>query len=175
MIAHRLSTIRKADHIIVLKEGTKVEEGTHNQLLALENGLYSGLIRAQKLEEEETTNDEAEQQTSDDEESGTMMSPRLSKVQSITGSDAIDPEKGSAPSTYRQKGFLSTVGFLLYEQSKRWPLYGFMVLAAMVCGGECTKSIKIPAGRVLTSICSCICYTELAFRTARASLPVHRC
>jgi ATP-binding cassette subfamily B protein len=46
VIAHRLSTIRKADHIIVLDQGLKVEEGTHTKLLE-NNGIYANMYRAQ--------------------------------------------------------------------------------------------------------------------------------
>lgn len=46
VIAHRLSTIRYADEIIVLKSGTIVERGTHEQLLS-RNGLYSYLCALQ--------------------------------------------------------------------------------------------------------------------------------
>lgn len=46
VIAHRLSTIRHADEILVLKSGTIVEKGTHEQLLS-NGGLYSYLCALQ--------------------------------------------------------------------------------------------------------------------------------
>ncbi len=46
VIAHRLSTIQHADHIVVLQQGSVVEEGTHDELLALQ-GLYSHLYTVQ--------------------------------------------------------------------------------------------------------------------------------
>jgi ATP-binding cassette subfamily B multidrug efflux pump len=42
VIAHRLSTVREADRILVLHKGRLVEQGTHDQLLAL-GGLYAAL------------------------------------------------------------------------------------------------------------------------------------
>jgi subfamily B ATP-binding cassette protein MsbA len=43
VIAHRLSTIKHADAICVLENGRIVEQGTHNELLAIENGIYKHL------------------------------------------------------------------------------------------------------------------------------------
>ncbi len=44
VIAHRLSTVRHADRIYVLEKGAVIEQGTHDELIAL-NGLYAGLCR----------------------------------------------------------------------------------------------------------------------------------
>jgi NHLM bacteriocin system ABC transporter ATP-binding protein len=48
VIAHRLSTIRRADRILVLKEGRIVESGSYTDLLAL-GGVFTELVRKQLL------------------------------------------------------------------------------------------------------------------------------
>ena len=45
-VAHRLSTLRNVDKIIVIKDGVVAEDGTHEQLLALD-GVYAHLHRLQ--------------------------------------------------------------------------------------------------------------------------------
>ncbi|KAJ0392417.1 hypothetical protein P43SY_000315 [Pythium insidiosum] len=47
IVAHRLSTIRNADLIAVTKDGAIVEQGTHDQLMALPNGVYKALVARQ--------------------------------------------------------------------------------------------------------------------------------
>ncbi|CAA9199324.1 ABC transporter ATP-binding protein [Flavobacterium collinsii] len=47
IIAHRLSTIRNADKILVLDHGKITEEGTHQELINLENGTYKNLSNLQ--------------------------------------------------------------------------------------------------------------------------------
>ncbi|MFP2906410.1 peptidase domain-containing ABC transporter [Pyxidicoccus sp. 3LFB2] len=47
VVAHRLSTVRRADKIVVLDKGRVVEEGTHEQLVAIPGGRYRSLVENQ--------------------------------------------------------------------------------------------------------------------------------
>jgi len=47
IVAHRLSTIRNADLIAVTKDGEIVEQGTHDQLMSLPQGVYKALVARQ--------------------------------------------------------------------------------------------------------------------------------
>ncbi|RLN91900.1 hypothetical protein BBJ28_00018634, partial [Nothophytophthora sp. Chile5] len=54
VIAHRLSTVRRADKIVVVSGGSVVEEGPHDELVAIEDGVYRNLytIQEEKAQEE---------------------------------------------------------------------------------------------------------------------------
>jgi ATP-binding cassette, subfamily B, multidrug efflux pump len=51
LISHRISTVRDADQIVVLRDGSLIERGTHDELLA-RGGYYADLYQKQLLEEE---------------------------------------------------------------------------------------------------------------------------
>ncbi|KAK9351962.1 P-loop containing nucleoside triphosphate hydrolase protein [Lipomyces doorenjongii] len=51
VIAHRLSTVKDADNIVVMRRGVIIEQGTHNELIALK-GEYCNLVEAQKIEQQ---------------------------------------------------------------------------------------------------------------------------
>jgi ATP-binding cassette subfamily B (MDR/TAP) protein 1 len=54
-IAHRLSTIKNADKIVVMVQGEIVEQGTHEELIKM-NQLYTKLVEAQEISHSEQTN-----------------------------------------------------------------------------------------------------------------------
>jgi ATP-binding cassette subfamily B protein len=45
-VSHRLSTIRRADRIVVIGDGSVLEDGTHDELTAL-RGRYGAMFTAQ--------------------------------------------------------------------------------------------------------------------------------
>ncbi|KAF8691347.1 hypothetical protein HU200_040478 [Digitaria exilis] len=48
VIAHRLSTIQNADMIVAMQSGEVKELGSHDELIGIENGLYSSLVHLQQ-------------------------------------------------------------------------------------------------------------------------------
>ncbi|KIY02997.1 uncharacterized protein Z520_01463 [Fonsecaea multimorphosa CBS 102226] len=122
VIAHRLSTIRKADNIIVMRDGRKMEEGTHASLLAIADGVYAGLVHAQQLEAETAPQ--------------TNESIEASELEQLerrdTGVSAKQHEETATK--YKDRGFIMSVGRILYEQQQYSMFYVLIVLAAMAAG-----------------------------------------
>jgi ATP-binding cassette subfamily B protein len=46
-IAHRLATLRNADRLVVIDDGKIAEQGTHEELMAIEDGVFAKLVRLQ--------------------------------------------------------------------------------------------------------------------------------
>jgi len=47
IIAHRLATVQDVDRILVLHHGRLLEEGTHDELVRLDDGIYRALYHLQ--------------------------------------------------------------------------------------------------------------------------------
>jgi ATP-binding cassette, subfamily B (MDR/TAP), member 1 len=122
VIAHRLSTIRKADKIVVLREGKKMEEGTHDSLLLVPDGLYAGLVNAQQLEAES--------------EPATASGAEIAELEVLEREYTLQPETENVQGLLDQshRGFFQAVGRLLYEQNRYWPFWVIIVAAAMGIG-----------------------------------------
>ncbi|KAJ0121413.1 bc transporter [Diaporthe amygdali] len=126
-IAHRLSTIAKADKIVVLQKGKLMEQGTHESLLSNDAGVYSGLVRAQRLtlgrEEEAEDSDALEEKEEEDIQA--ILSREKSASKAITSGGEAEVE-----SEWVNRGLIGSFGRLLYEQRSRFPFYALILIAA---------------------------------------------
>jgi ATP-binding cassette, subfamily B (MDR/TAP), member 1 len=63
MITHRLSAARCADRIIVMLKGVIIEQGTHQELMTIQNGAYAAMVarQAKGLDDEGMADGEKEQ------------------------------------------------------------------------------------------------------------------
>ncbi len=76
MIAHRLTTIQNAHQIYVLDNGSVIEEGTHETLMAIEGGKYQTMVKRQQLEKKYDDQDDLldmEQVIEEDQQSTCMF------------------------------------------------------------------------------------------------------
>ena len=124
VIAHRLSTIKRADKIVVLRKGKLVEQGSHEELLNDEEGVYYGLVHAQELAME------AEAETEDD------MTIQNIKTGEAADSDINAPGDHAAAEDpdYKPKGLFKSFGRLIFEQRHHWVLYSIAIIG-IICGG----------------------------------------
>lgn len=144
-VAHRLSTIKSADKIIVLQNGQCVEEGTHESLLANENGVYHRLVTAQQLslggdsgaakKAIAASDDDVAGAVADDK---TVQAGENKKAASDASDDILDGTDGAPASgiveppgtTWKNKNFFGSFGRLLYEQRSGFPYYAALVVFA---------------------------------------------
>jgi ATP-binding cassette subfamily B (MDR/TAP) protein 1 len=127
VIAHRLSTIQRADHIIVIQDGLAVEEGKHDELLSKDDGIYSNLAQASKLEIGNPQEEASVQLLKDD----------LEKPDVHVHRDSLHAT-GLHNVTTKAKTRLSfrSVAYLLYEQQCYYPLYFLTVAGAIGAGAS---------------------------------------
>ncbi|KAF8473304.1 multidrug resistance protein 2 [Kalaharituber pfeilii] len=136
MIAHRLSTVRKADKIVVMGKGNIIEQGTHEELLAIEDGAYRTLVEGQRLLVEAKGGEDIALEDLDD----GLATADLDRV--VTTKSALSTGKGGTNTeelNEQQKkvagmGVVRCVGLMLWEQRSHWILFT-LAFASAICGG----------------------------------------
>ncbi|CAI7603823.1 unnamed protein product [Penicillium manginii] len=119
VIAHRLSTVRRADKIIVLRGGMNVEEGTHDDLLAMDEGLYRGLVNAQKLD------------TAADDDEDTVEITEALKQEIDYSTTALEDSQENNKKKVDKRGFFRSVGLLMYESRSHWKFFLLALLGIL--------------------------------------------
>ncbi|CAF0854490.1 unnamed protein product [Rotaria sordida] len=90
VIAHRLTTIQNAHQIYVLDNGTVIEQGTHETLMAKEGGKYQAMVKRQQIVRTNDDNDDmmSMQKATEEEEKSILGRTRL-----ISDSQTVDVNK----------------------------------------------------------------------------------
>lgn len=132
VIAHRLSTIRKADHIVVMAGGVNMEQGTHEKLLEKQDGLYSGLVNAQRLDLS------AEDEEVDMNEATHELVEREPSIDIVPQKQAPDQGKEE---TEENRGFFGSIGYLLSEQHAHWPIFLPGIIATACAGCKHSRNL----------------------------------
>lgn len=162
VVAHRLGTIRKADNIVVLRQGRVVQQGTHESLLAEAGGAYSLLAASQDVSVGDQVPDTLEgdigmektgkaskksvwlsERTGglNDDES---MGPRYDDLDSETHS--LDESEGKLRVIGQSSSSTDTTSSLwtlLKEQAFRWKKYTLVLIGAIGAGGRFCMSFHL--------------------------------
>ncbi|CAF0844645.1 unnamed protein product [Rotaria sordida] len=93
VIAHRLTTIQNAHQIYVLDNGSVIEQGTHETLMAKKDGKYQAMVKCQQMEKVDDDKDDITsiQKAIEEEEKSILERSRL-----LSDSHTIDVNKYTA-------------------------------------------------------------------------------
>lgn len=159
VIAHRLSTISKADSIAVLSKGKLVEQGTHEDLLKNENGVYAGLVRAQGLTLGKETQDDDSSEEQDEIVEEDVKAFLAREKSAVTAIESLHETAVDSP--WKNRGLAGSFGRLLWEQKSRFPSYVTLVICSAVIGtgtpltayffGQVISAYQLPPGDLLLS------------------------
>ena len=101
-----------------------MEEGTHEDLLSIPDGLYAGLVHAQQLEAESAPEAPKEDTAAEEE-----LQRKITRE-----AETAPVEENKAQ---KKRGFFRSVGLLLYEQRRYWPFAVALLIAAVATGSKC--------------------------------------
>lgn len=128
-IAHRLSTIRNADRIVVLKKGKVVESGSHESLISIDGGVYSGLVNSQAL----SLGDSAHKDVENGSDTDDVQTLSQEKTRAELGSRDSPCERVETGEP-KDRGFFGSFGRFFYESRTCWGLIGLSLFASAAAG-----------------------------------------
>ncbi|KAI5861122.1 P-loop containing nucleoside triphosphate hydrolase protein [Durotheca rogersii] len=148
VIAHKLATIRNADNIVVMSKGRIVEQGRHNELVALK-GVYSSLVRAQDLSPTEVKGES--EQNSDMEstaDEGVKPAQSLGKIQTAELQQLRLLKDREDVDMYKQSGIVRNVMKLVLA-TPQLNLWYFLTVVSCILGAAIFPGQAVLLGDVV--------------------------
>ncbi|KAI1337806.1 multidrug resistance protein [Xylariaceae sp. FL0016] len=166
-IAHRLSTIKDAHNIVVMSQGSIVEQGTHDELLE-RNGAYYNLVTAQQIAAEKEMS--PEEQEAIDAEEETLIRKASSKAQpgpgfmedpddniraklnrsATQGSASSKALQSRAPEEHKKYGLWTLVKLIASFNRQEWHLMLWGLFWSIICGAGNPTQAYFFAKQILT-------------------------
>lgn len=131
IIAHKLATVKAADNIAVISEGKLVEQGTHQELIELDNH-YAALVRAQDLG---TANLKESDGFDEKHIFDATDRPALQRSATTATSVAGDTEKQQKPIGTVGYSLLRCIWIMFTERKSLYWYFFFQGMASIVGGG----------------------------------------
>ncbi|CAF3917869.1 unnamed protein product [Rotaria sordida] len=144
VIAHRLTTIQNAHQIYVLDNGSVIEQGTHETLMAKEGGKYQTMVKHQQMERINDDQDDmtsTQKVTEEDEKSIFECSRSLSDGQIVDVNKAFK----YCSTSERRRYVLITSRLFLLLGGLVWILRFFQYTAFAIAGSKLTQRIRSKA------------------------------
>lgn len=137
VIAHRLSTVREADNIVVLKTGTVVEQGKHEELIERREE-YFHLVNAQRLAVDGGKDRSGDSIKYDVEEKGhiTTGMEAVPEKKELEHNNTADREGLPDISNDASYSLFSMAKFVMSLNSKEWHFILIGLLASIIAGLE---------------------------------------